>query len=84
MAGYPVTHTTQGGPVIERGPDQFFIRLYVGKAADGTRKYYSKTWRTLERATQDLLEQKLKRSAGSCMSNPPSSSATTSKNIPYL
>ncbi len=64
MRKYPVTHTTEGGPVVERGLNQFFIRLYIGKAADGTRKYYSKTWKTLERATQDLLEQKFKRSRG--------------------
>lgn len=64
MSRYPITHSTQGGSVVERAPNQFFIRLYIGKSADGTRKYYSKTWRTLERATQDLLEQKLKRSRG--------------------
>ncbi|MBA2734977.1 MAG: phage integrase SAM-like domain-containing protein [Acidobacteria bacterium] len=64
MRQYPVTHTTEAGIVIERGLNQFFIRLYIGKTADGTRKYYSKTWRTLERATQDLLEQRLKRSRG--------------------
>lgn len=62
MKKYPVTHTTPAGLVIERGPHQFFIRLYIGKAGDGTRKYYSKTWKTLERAIQDLFEQKLKRS----------------------
>jgi integrase len=65
MRQYPVTHNTEAGIVIERGPNQFFIRLYIGKAADGTRKYYSKTWKTLERATQDLLEQKLNRRRGS-------------------
>jgi integrase len=64
MKQYPVTHNTEAGVVIERGSNQFFIRLYIGKAAEGTRKYYSKTWRTLERATQDLLEQRLKRSRG--------------------
>ena len=64
MRKYPVTHNTEAGIVIERGLNQFFIRLYVGKASDGTRKYYSKTWKTLERATQDLLEQKLKRRRG--------------------
>jgi integrase len=64
MEKYPVTHHTDAGLVVERGENQFFIRLYVGKSADGTRKYYSKTWRTLERAVQDLFEQKLKRSRG--------------------
>lgn len=64
MNKYPVTHTTPGGLVIERGVNQFFIRLYIGKSADGTRKYYSKTWKTLEQAVQDLFEQKLKRSRG--------------------
>lgn len=64
MSRYPITHTTEGGLVVERGSNQFFIRIYIGKSADGTRKYYSKTWRTLERAAQDLLEQKLKRSRG--------------------
>jgi integrase len=64
MKRYPVTHATPAGNVVERGEQQFFVRLYVGKAADGTRKYYSKTWKTLERATQDLLEQKLNRSRG--------------------
>jgi hypothetical protein len=59
MRKYPVTHNTEAGIVIERGLNQFFIRLYVGKAGDGTRKHYSKTWKTFERATQDLLEQKL-------------------------
>jgi integrase len=62
MAKYPITHNTDAGQVIERGENQFFIRLYIGKSADGTRKYYSKTWRTLERAIEDLFEQKLKRS----------------------
>jgi integrase len=64
MGQYPITHNTEAGIVIKRGPNQFFIRLYIGKSADGTRKYYSKTWKTLERATQDLLEQKLKRRRG--------------------
>ncbi len=64
MTKYPITHSTPAGPVLERGQNQFFIRLYIGKSADGTRKYYSKTWRTLERAVQDLFEQKLKRSRG--------------------
>ena len=64
MAKYPITHNTDAGQVIERGEHQFFIRLYIGKSADGTRKYYSKTWKTLERAIEDLFEQKLKRSRG--------------------
>lgn len=64
MSQYPITHNTEAGQIIERGPNQFFIRLYIGKAADGTRKYYSKTWKTLERAAQDLLEQRLKRRRG--------------------
>jgi integrase len=64
MAKYPVTYNTPAGPVVERGENQFFVRLYIGKSANGTRKYYSKTWRTLERAVQDLFEQKLKRSRG--------------------
>jgi integrase len=64
MPKYPMTHNTPAGPVVERGENQFFIRLYIGKSADGTRKYYSKTWRTLERAVEDLFEQKLKRSRG--------------------
>ena len=64
MAKYPITHNTDAGQVMERGEHQFFIRLYIGKAADGTRKYYSKTWKTLERAIEDLFEQKLKRSRG--------------------
>ena len=64
MTKYPVTHATAGGLVTERGPNPFFIRPYIGKTAGGARKYYSKTWRTLERAVQDLFEQKLKRSRG--------------------
>lgn len=64
MGKYPFTHKTPAGTVIERGENQFFVRVYVGKAADGTRKYYSKTWKTLERAVQDLFEQKLNRSRG--------------------
>lgn len=64
MSRYPITHATEGGLVVERGTNQFFIRIYIGKSADGKRKYYSKTWKTLERAEQDLLEQKLKRSRG--------------------
>lgn len=64
MPKYPITHNTAAGPVVERGENQFFVRLYVGKSADGARKYYSKTWKTLERAVQDLFEQKLKRSRG--------------------
>ena len=64
MAKYPITHNTDAGQVIERGEHQFFIRLYIGKSADGTRKYYSKTWKTLERAIEDLFEHKLKRSRG--------------------
>jgi integrase len=64
MTKYPVTHTTPAGLVIERGQNQFFIRLYIGKTERGERKYYSKTWKTLDRAIQDLFEQKLKRSRG--------------------
>src|ERR1700749_1252630 len=64
MTKYPVTHTTPAGLVIERGQNQFFIRLYIGKTERAERKYYSKTWKTLERAIQDLFEQKLKRSRG--------------------
>jgi hypothetical protein len=64
MPKYPITHNTPAGLVIERGQNQFFIRLYIGKTERGERKYYSKTWKTLERAIQDLFEQKLKRSRG--------------------
>lgn len=64
MRRYPVTHSTPAGLVVERGENQFFIRLYVGKTAGGKRTYYSKTWKSLERAVQDLFEQKHKRSRG--------------------
>lgn len=64
MTKYPMTHDTDAGPVVERGPNQLFIRLYVGRAADGMRKYYAKTWKTLERAMEDLFEQKLRRTRG--------------------
>lgn len=64
MAKYPVTHKTPAGLVSERGENQLRIRLYIGQTERGERKYYSKTWKTLERAILDLFEQKLKRSRG--------------------
>lgn len=47
------------GPLIERGPGKWLIRVYLGREQDGKRKYYSKTVHCTKKEAQKFLTEKL-------------------------
>jgi integrase len=51
---YPVKHERPQGQIVERGTNQFMVRVHSHTDANGNKKRYKKTWRTLKEADADL------------------------------
>ena len=51
---YPINHKRPVGRIVERGPNQFLVRVYSHTETNGIKKRYRKTWHTLKEADADL------------------------------
>lgn len=47
------------GQLIERGPGKWLVRIFLGRGAEGKRKYYNKTIHGTKRDAQSFLNEKL-------------------------
>lgn len=47
------------GQLIERGPRKWLVRIFMGRGADGKRKYYNKTIHGTKKEAQGFLNEKL-------------------------
>jgi integrase len=61
---YPIKHQRPVGQIIERAPNQFMVWIHSHTDADGRKKRYTKTWRTLKEADADLAQIVAQRNRG--------------------
>jgi integrase len=67
---YPIIHQRPVGRIIERGPQQFMVWLHSHTLADGRKKRYKKTWKTLKEADADLAQVVTRRNVGKGITDP--------------